>query len=327
MAESDQRRYPVTGFMLVGLPEHQDLRSGLSSLFLIVYILIIIGNVTVLYMVTTDKRLHVPMYFLVANLAVMDLVLTSSVFPGMLVRLILDFKIILWGNCFIQMYFVHSMSAAKMLLLTVMAYDRSVEICNPRYYLSLRRDYFFVKMAGLSWVICMACFLPPIVLTSIFPFCGRNEVYNSFCEMLSVMSLICTDAISVKFLNLVLNVLLVLPSFVMIVCSYIKIAKSVKIASLEQKKALLTCVGHVLVISFFFPTVVLYSALFYVGYSPPSVRIAFAILYVTLSPLVSPIIYILAVKEIREKIVKCVKIKKVSPSVGSTVVLRAIELN
>ncbi|XP_078070020.1 olfactory receptor 11H6-like [Mustelus asterias] len=152
MAESDQRRSPVAGFTLVGFSGHQDLETYLWHLFLIVYMLIVLGNVSIVYMLTTDKRLHAPMYFLVANLAAMDVVLTSSVIPGMLVRLILDIKFILWSNCFIQMYLFHSMSAAKILLLAVMAYDHSVAICTPRHYLSLTRDAYFIKLAGTRTV-------------------------------------------------------------------------------------------------------------------------------------------------------------------------------
>ncbi|XP_048381984.1 olfactory receptor 6N1-like isoform X1 [Stegostoma tigrinum] len=323
MAESDQRRYPVTGFILVGFPEHQDLQSRLLSLFLTVYVLIVLGNISMLYMVTTDKRLHVPMYFLVANLAAMDVVLTSSVIPQMLVKLVFNIKVILWSNCFIQMYFFHSISAAKTLLLTVMAYDRSVAICNPQHYLSLRRDAFFVKLAGLTWVLGMASFLPPIVLTSIFPFCGPNEVYNSFCELLSVMSLICADTISVKFINLILNAVFVILSFLTILWFYIKICKLVKVASSEQRKVLATCIGHLLVLSLFFPSMVLYSALFYVSHSLPIIHIAFALVYVTLSPLLSPIIYILAAKEIRDKVAKFIRVQKVFPNVGSTVAVES----
>ncbi|XP_072448510.1 olfactory receptor 11H4-like [Chiloscyllium punctatum] len=323
MAESDQRRYPITGFILVGFPGHQDLQSRLLSLFLIVYILIVLGNVSVLYMVTTDKRLHIPMYFLVANLAAMDMVLTSSVIPEMLVRLIFNIKVILWSNCFIQMYFFHSISTAKILLLTVMAYDRSVAICNPKHYLSLRRDAFFVKLAGLTWVLGMASFLPPIVLTSIFPFCGPNEVDNSFCELLSVMSLICADAISAKFINLVLNVIFVFSSFLTILWFYIKICKIVKVASSEQRKDFATCVGHLLVLSLFFPSLVFYSALFYVSHSLPIIHKASALVYVILSPLFSPIIYIIAAKEIRNKVAKLIRVQKVFPYVGSTVAVES----
>ncbi|XP_067838207.1 olfactory receptor 6K3-like [Heptranchias perlo] len=320
MAESNQRNYPVTGFILVGFPGLQDLESRLCSLFLVVYILIVVGNVFVLYIVTTDKRLHAPMYFLLGNLAAMDVVLTSSVIPRMLARLISDAKIIVWRHCFFQMYFFHSMSAAKMFLFSLMAYDRSVAICNPHHYLSLTRDAIFVKMAGLTWLLGMSCYLPPVVLASLFPFCGANEVYNSFCELFSVMSLICTDAVSVKFLNLVLNVVLVLTNFVFIVYSFIKIAKSVnRIVRSERKKALSTCVALMVVMSLFFLSALLYSTIFYISRIPPIIGVASGILYVTLSPLVSPIIYILTAKEIKEQIIKLIRVKKIFPHVGSTV--------
>uniref|UniRef100_UPI00398E47F8 olfactory receptor 6N1-like n=1 Tax=Pristiophorus japonicus TaxID=55135 RepID=UPI00398E47F8 len=324
MAESDQRRYPVTGFILVGFPGLQDVESGLGSLLLVVYILIIVGNVSVLYMVTTDKRLHMPMYFLLANLAAVDLVLTTAVIPRILARLILHHKFILWSNCFVQMYFFHSMSAAKILLLSIMAYDRSAAICNPLYYLSLTRDAIFGKMAGLAWVTGMVCFLPPIMLASIFPFCGANEVYNSFCELLSVTSLICTDASIVQFVILVLNVMLVVLNFVYIVYSYINIAKSVKGSALpELRKTLSTCVGHMLLTSFYFPSVVLYIAIFYFGCIPPIISVAFAVLYVTLTPLLSTIIYILSAKQMRQKIVQLIRRKKISPPFGSTVAVES----
>ncbi|XP_038661867.1 olfactory receptor 6N1-like isoform X1 [Scyliorhinus canicula] len=321
MDETDQRRYPVTGFILVGFPGQQELQAQLWALFLIVYMLIVLGNVSVVCMVTTDKRLHAPIYFLIANLAAMDVLLTSSVIPGMLVRVILDTKFIRWNNCFVQMYFFHSMLAAKIFLLTVMAYDRFVAICNPQHYLLLTRDASFVKLAGFTWVLGLTIFLPPVVLTSIFPFCGSNEVYNCFCELLSVTSLICTDTISVTFLNIVLNVLIVFSSFATLVWFYIKICKSFKILSREQKRLVCTCVGHLLILSFFFPSLALYFALFYFGYSSSIIHVTSAMVYVTASPLLSPIIYILAAKGIREKILQLIRVRKVFPHVASAVAI------
>ncbi|GCB75525.1 olfactory receptor 6N1-like [Scyliorhinus torazame] len=321
MDATDQRRYPVTGFILVGFPGHQELQAPLWCLFLIAYMLIVLGNVSVVFMVTTDKRLHTPMYFLIANLAAMDVVLTSSVIPGMLVRVILHIKFTRWSNCFIQMYFFHSMSAAKIFLLAVMAYDRSVAICNPRHYLLLTRNASFVKLAGFTWMLGLVSFLPPVLLTSIFPFCGSNEVYNCFCELLSVTSLICTDTISVTFLNTVLNVLIVFSSFATLVWFYIKICKSFKILSGEQKRLVYTCVGHLLILSFFLPSLALYFVLFYFGYSSSIIYVTSAMVYVTISPLLSPIIYILAAKEIREKILQFIRGRKVFPHVASTVAI------
>ncbi|XP_072113637.1 olfactory receptor 1M1-like [Mobula birostris] len=317
MADADPRRSPLSGFILVGVAGPQDGHSYLWPLLLVVYLLILAGNGTVVYMVTTDKRLHRSTHFLTANLGVVDLVLATVVLPTMLVGLMWDARVILWRNCFIQMYFFHGMSAVRTMTLSLMAYEHSVAICNPQRHLSLNRDDIFVKMAAVIWVLGLTCFLPPVVQASIFPFCGSNKVYNSFCELLSVTRLICPETVSVTLFIVLLNVLLLLSSLLIIVCSYIKVAKSVRITTQpERRRVWSTCIPHVAAIWMFFPLKILYSTAFCASCLSPAFGVSSALLYVILNPLVSPFVYIITTKEMKEKIAKLI-IK--APHIGSTV--------
>ena len=71
----------VTDFILVGFRVHPELHILLFLLFLLVYAMILLGNVGMMVIIITDPRLDTPMYFFLGNLSFIDLVYSSVIAP------------------------------------------------------------------------------------------------------------------------------------------------------------------------------------------------------------------------------------------------------
>ncbi|XP_006008702.1 olfactory receptor 2AT4-like [Latimeria chalumnae] len=309
----NQSTHQIIEFIIIGFPGLQDYEVFLFPFFLAVYLITLIGNVLILIAVKTSQKLHMPMYFFLANLSVIDVMYTTTTLPKLLSKLLLDDKTISFTGCFLQMYFFVSLGLAECCILVIMAYDRYVAICDPlRYNIKMKKEVC-ILLAASAWIISFAFSSGPLIQASRLTYCGPYNVYQCFCDYSAVVKLACADTIisNASSLSIVLSVL-VLPCMI-IVASYVKIIISVlKAASGEgRRKAFSTCVSHLLVVVIFFS-----SAWFaYVSYRIPRVtvdlRILCVVLYAFLTPMVNPIIYCLRNKEIRDAITKISKVESI----------------
>ncbi|KAK7801002.1 hypothetical protein U0070_010272 [Myodes glareolus] len=127
----------VSEFMLLGLAHSQSVQVILFVMFLVLYLLIVSGNIIILILITTDSHLHSPMYFLLANLSFVDMWLSSITTPKMISDFLRENKTISFAGCMSQVFFAHCIAAGEMVLLVVMAYDRYVAICKPLHYFTI----------------------------------------------------------------------------------------------------------------------------------------------------------------------------------------------
>ncbi|XP_051782639.1 olfactory receptor 10G4-like [Erpetoichthys calabaricus] len=277
----------VEEFIIVGFPglQDQESRAVFSGIFLVAYLLILLGNLLIILIFAMDESLHTPMYMLICSLAFLDVILSSVVIPKMLVVFMFDSKAITFVACFIQLLFYHGMITAESFLLGLMAYDRYMAI------------------------------LIPIVLALRLPFCGPNKVLHCFCDHVSVVRLTCADITINSYVALTISLSTLFIPLTYILFSYIRIIRSVfKIASSEGRlKAFSTCGTHLLVISVFF----LIAAGVYISYRVPGtsadMRIMAAVLQNVIPPLMNPIIYCLRTKEIRDSFVKRIQRTQILP--------------
>lgn len=121
----------VSEFVLIKLSNSWEMHLFLFWFFSVFYMGIILGNLFIVLTVVIDSHLHSPSCFLLANLSLLDLGLSSSTVPKMISDLFTDCNIVSFPKCMIQIFFIHVIGGAEMVLLIAMVYDRYTAICKP----------------------------------------------------------------------------------------------------------------------------------------------------------------------------------------------------
>ncbi|XP_069057879.1 olfactory receptor 6N2-like [Pleurodeles waltl] len=295
----------VTEFIIVGFPDLENIEHLLFILLLLTYLLIITGNIVVFSVIRLSPALHSPMYFFISVLSFLEIWYTAVTIPKMLANLIVLKKNISFIGCLLQIYFFQSLGITETLLLTVMAYDRYLAICNPLLYSAIMTSTLSVKLTASCWLCGFLYPVTEIILISKLPFCGPNHIEHIFCDLHPLMSLACTEtslSISVGF---ALNSSMVMATIIFILFSYIKIIRVIlQIQSSEgRQKAFSTCAAHLIVVFLFFGSVSFMYVRLTKSYGVHYDK-SLAVVYSVLTPLVNPIIYSLRNKEIRQAIQK-----------------------
>ncbi|XP_053118388.1 olfactory receptor 6N2-like [Hemicordylus capensis] len=290
-------------FELLGFLDLQNYHTLLFVILLVIYLLILSANITIFTIICATPRLHIPMYFFIAILAVLEVFYTTVTMPKMLVDLLGSKKSISFHGCLLQIYFFHSLGITEACLLTAMAYDRYLVICTPLNYTTVMTT----KLCFQLVFGCCACGfvlpLPEIILTSRLPFCQQGRINHIFCDFPPLISLACTDIKTNIMIDFSLHSVVILCPIFLILLSYTKILTVVmKIKSSEgRQKAFSTCASHLIVVLAFFGTITfMYMRLTWIG-SLHCDRII-AVVYAFLIPLFNPVIYSLRNKDIRDVI-------------------------
>ena len=294
-------------FLLTGFPGMEKAHHWISIPLLVVYISILIGNGTLLFLIRDDQNLHEPMYYFLAMLAATDLGVTLTTMPTVLRVLWLNHREIGHGTCFSQAYFIHTLSIVESGVLLAMAYDRFIAICNPLRYTSILTNTRVMQIgmgvltrAGLS-------IMPIIIRLHWFPYCRSHVLSHAFCLHQDVIKLACADITFNRLYPVVVVFTMVLLDFFIICFSYILILKTVMgIASGEERaKALNTCVSHICCLLVFYVTVVGLTFIHRFGkHAPHVVHITMSYIYFLFPPFMNPIIYSIKTKQIRNGIIR-----------------------
>ncbi|XP_045347009.1 olfactory receptor 7A17-like [Leopardus geoffroyi] len=291
----------VTEFILLGLSDQGEQQSLLFWLFLSTYLVTITGNLLMILAIITDSCLHTPMYFFLSNLSFSDICFTSTTVPKMLLNIQTQSKVITYEGCLSQMYFFMLFGVLDNILLTVMAYDRFVAICQPLHYMVIMNPKFCGFLLLVCWLLSIFNSLLHDLLILRLSFCTDLEIYHFFCEVKQVIQLACSDT----FLNdlgtyLASGFLGGFPLTV-ILSSYSRIVTSIlRISSVRGKyKAFSTCGSHLSVVSLFYGTslgVYLSSA---AAQNSRESTIA-SVMYTVVTPMLNPFIYGLRNRDIKQ---------------------------
>ncbi|XP_053424833.1 olfactory receptor 13C7-like [Nycticebus coucang] len=297
---------PVMGFILLGLSAHPKLEKIFFVLILSMYLVILLGNGVLILVTILDSRLHTPMYFFLGNLSFLDICYTSSSVPLILDSFLTPRKIISFSACAVQMFLSFAMGATECVLLSMMAFDRYVAICNPLRYPVVMSKPAYVSMAASSWAAGITNSVVQTSQAMQLPFCGDNVINHFTCEILAVLKLACAD-ISVNVISMgVSNVIFLGAPVLFISFSYVFIIATIlRIPSAEgRKKAFSTCSAHLTVVVVFYGTI-----LFMYG-RPKSkdplgadkqdlVDKLISLFYGVVTPMLNPIIYSLRNKDVK----------------------------
>ncbi|XP_077003611.1 olfactory receptor 7A10-like [Tamandua tetradactyla] len=295
----------VSEFILLGLSEDTEVHPLLFALFLMMYLVTLIGNMLIILATISDPHLHTPMYFFLANLSFADICFTSTTVPKMLVNLHTETKTISYGNCLTQMYFCMIFAGLDDFLLTVMAYDRYMAICHPLHYRLIMNPRLCGLLLLVSWILSVLNSLLHGLMVLQLNFCTELEIPHFLCEFTQVIQLACSDT----FLN---DLVMYFTTGILggipltgILFSYSKIAGSIlRISSRGGKyKAFSTCGSHLSVVSLFYGTafgVYLSSA----ATQNTRASTIVSVMYTVVTPMLNPFIYSLRNKDIKHALKK-----------------------
>ncbi|XP_039074267.1 olfactory receptor 4F15-like [Hyaena hyaena] len=287
----------VSEFVFLGLTNSWETQLLLSVFSSLCYLASMMGNLVIVFTVTLDAHLHSPMYFLLANLSVIDMLFCSTAAPKMICDIFKKHKSISFYGCFTQIFFSHAVGGTEMVLLIAMAFDRYVAICKPLHYLTIMSPRMCLYFVVTSWVIGLTHSLVQVVFVVDLPFCGPNVLDSFYCDLPRLLRLACTNTQELEFMVTVNSGLISVGSFILLVISYIFILFTVwKHSSGGSSKAVSTLSAHVTVVVLFFGPLMF----FYTWPSPTShVDKYLAIFDVFITPFLNPVIYTFRNKEMK----------------------------
>ncbi|KAM3920473.1 olfactory receptor-like protein OLF3 [Leptodactylus fuscus] len=297
-------------FILLGLSSIPYLEIFYFILFLIMYLITVIGNMLIIVVVRIDAKLHTPMYFFLSNLSFIDLCFSSTIVPKLLINTLSEDKSISFLGCATQMYFHLSLGGTECVILSIMAYDRYVAICNPLRYNSIMSTQICIQLAVGTWCAIFLNSSSHAFFTFHLPFCRSKHVDHYFCEMPPLFRLSCKDTLMNEIAVYVSGGLVALLAFALTLLSYVQIITTVlKIRSTKGRhKAFSTCGSHLAVVSLYYGAIIFMYMRPRNSYSPEKDR-AVSILYTVVTPMVNPIIYSIRNKEVKGCLKKLFKPK------------------
>ncbi|XP_069318357.1 olfactory receptor 4F6 [Eulemur rufifrons] len=287
----------VSEFVFLGLSTSWEMQLLLVLFSSVFYVASLMGNLLIVLTVTSDPRLQSPMYFLLANLSIIDLIFCSSTAPKMIYDLFRKHKTISFGGCVVQIFFIHAVGGTEIVLLIAMAFDRYVAICKPLHYLTLMSPRRCILFLVTSWIIGLMHSVTQLAFIVDLPFCGPNELDSFFCDLPRFIKLACIQTYTLGFMVTANSGFISVASFLILIVSYIFILVTVqKNSSGGIFKALSTLSAHVTVVVLFFGPLIF----FYMWPFPTSHLDKFlAIFDVVITPFLNPVIYTFRNKEMK----------------------------
>ncbi|XP_004476518.3 olfactory receptor 10A5-like [Dasypus novemcinctus] len=290
----------VSEFILMSFSSRPtEIQSLLFLMFLIIYLVTLVGNSLIILVTLADLVLHSPMYFFLRNLAFLEIGFNLAIVSKMLRTLLAQETTISFHGCAAQMYFFFFFEVAECFLLVAMSYDHFIAICNPLHYPVIMNQRTCAKLAAASWFPGFPVATVQTTWHFSFPFCSTNKVNHFFCDSPPVLRLVWADTALFEIYAIIGTILVMIPCL-LILCSYTRIAAAIlKIPSARGKqKAFSTCFSYLLVVSLFCVS----SCLTY--FRPKSnnstdSKKLLSLFYTVVTPMVNPLIYSLRNKELK----------------------------
>ncbi|XP_054983191.1 olfactory receptor 1J4-like [Sorex araneus] len=298
MRENETR---VSEFLLQGLRVPTERQGLCFILFLFMYLTTVLGNLLIILLIRIDSRLHTPMYFFLSVLAFTDVTVSSVTVPKMLIDMKTNHKSIPYAGCISQVFLLVVFVCFENLLLTVMAYDRCVAICQPLHYTTIMRQERCIALVTTSLILSFFYALMHTLLLARVSFCANITIPHFFCEIIPILEISCSDvSLNLQVIYFVGGISFYLP-FISILGTYICIWATVLKNPSAKKffKVLSTCGSHLLVVSLFYGTIL---KVYFLSSSSATNNkdIIASVMYMIVTPMLNPFIYSLRNRDIKQ---------------------------
>ncbi|KAK2846776.1 hypothetical protein Q5P01_009775 [Channa striata] len=281
---------------------------AVGVVILIVYVVAVVANIINILFIINDQKLHKPMYLLICNLAVVDIMYTSSASPTMIGVLVAGVKTISYVPCLIQMFAFQLGWVMEMFALAVMAFDRLLAVSCPFHYHSYLTNARTLVLTYFLWMVgcCFVAVFPATVIP--LPHCYSVLKY-AYCDYAAVLRTTCVDPEYYFNLVAVVMFLILFLTFIFICLSYVGIIFFVKLSSdSDKKKMSSTCLSHLIVVTCYYSPVFLLVILTRLGVVLTlEARNGLNIGSILGPSIVNPFVYCLRTKEIKYKIINTFK--------------------
>lgn len=298
----------VTEFILLGLTDNPELQAIFFGVFLLIYLVTVLGNLGLIMLIQISPQLHMPMYFFLCHLAFVDFYGTSTIIPNTLVNSLREIKSMSYYACATQVCCFITFSVWELFMLSVMAYDRYVAICSPLLYVVLMPRKLCIQMVTSSYIYGLTVGLVQTVATFHMSFCDSNVVNQFYCDDVPLIALACSDTQFKELMLLVIagfnvfgSLIVVLISYVFIVFAILRINSAV-----GRKKAFSTCASHLFSITMY------YGTLSFMYLQPKSSHSLdkdkfTSVFYAVVIPMLNPLIYSLRNQEVKNALKKIIE--------------------
>ncbi|XP_077635080.1 olfactory receptor 5M9 [Crocuta crocuta] len=297
----------VTEFILLGLTSHREYQVLFFVIFLVVYIITLLGNIGMIVMISISPQLQSPMYFFLSHLSFVDVWFSSNVTPKMLENLLSETKTISYVGCLVQCYFFIALVHVEVYILAVMAFDRYMAICNPLLYGSRMSRTVCVRLISVPYVYGFSVSLICTLWTYGLYFCGNFEINHFYCADPPLIKIACGGVhikeytmIVIAGINFTYSLSVVLISYTLIVVTVLRMRSAD-----GRKKAFSTCGSHLTAVTMFYGTLIF---MYLRRPTEESVKQGkmVAVFYTTVIPMLNPMIYSLRNKDVKEAVNKAI---------------------
>ncbi|VCW50168.1 unnamed protein product [Gulo gulo] len=303
MLFQNRTSFRPTTFLLLGIPGLEAAHVWISILFCLVYLLALMGNILIFFIIKTETVLHEPMFYFLSMLAITDLILSTSTLPKMLGVFWFNYHEISFHACLTQMFFIHAFSGVESGLLVAMALDRYVAICNPLRHSSILTTSVVAQVGLVALLRGLVLMTPHPFLVRRWPYCQSNVVPHTYCEHMAVVKLACADISINSLYSLAVIIFIVGTDVTCIFLSYVQILHTVfNLPPNDARlKMLSTCGSHICVIlTFYIPALFSFLTHRFSKHMPRHTHILLANMYLLVPPMLNPIIYGVRTRQIRE---------------------------
>ncbi|XP_068129426.1 olfactory receptor 10C1-like [Hyperolius riggenbachi] len=303
MCEANQTQ--VTQISLLGFQVNHKFKALLFIVFILIYMMILCGNLLIIILVTTVHHLKIPMYFFLKHLATADVLLTSSVVPLMLDCMLTEERKLSLTECIIQLYCFGLFGFGQCCLIAAMSFDRYLAICSPLRYSSIMNPRVCQQLVAGSWFLDTLVTSSEIIVVCQLSFCNLNYIDHFFCDFGPVVGLSTSDTSGLMLQDFITSLLMIFFPFVFIIATYICISFTIlKISSAcGRKKAFSTCSSHLVTVCTYYGTLITVYMIPTVC-SEVNINKYISLLYILVTPLMNPIIYSLRNQEIKRALLK-----------------------
>lgn len=294
----------VTEFIFMAFTKSTRYPVLLCVIFLILYFIIICINILTILIIKVDPHLHTPMYFFVFNISYLDICYTTTIVPQTVKNLLSSKPSISFYNCFTQMFFVVMFGALQIVIITTMAYDRYVAICNPLRYKTIMSWPTCIMFIGLAYIISLMVAFVIVISVFSLPYSGNPEIQHFYCDVGQILVLSTAKEQShfaVELITFCLGLGLFTIPFILLIISYTFIVSAVvKIQTNEgRRKAFSTCSSHITVV------IVEYCCLGFMYFRPKEAygvdkEKVFVLIFSYTTPMLNPVIYTLRNKAVKK---------------------------